>query len=301
MLSLQTLLAREAEKKAKKAERERIREEKKKEKLRLKKIEHKKKLRHKQNQRAYAKRRKVILDERKKKGDEHAYFLILLCQNKKRIKRIGASWWKTDAYEIYNKAIEENQAEVKFPVKLRTRSEHTIREQNKIPTKYEIVMIKNTSKDEDTVNQFRNESGKFVDNVITDMKDHKIVAKHEWLVEETFHVYGYHPLRHRKTYEFILNDIVLKDLDNKYDTRRIIRFDNKLIIQYVDDFDFVVCKNKDECKRLYDTLEKEIKEMKNKYVLFMGDLIKSQRTWMLNKLEEKTGWDRNACKKATST
>ena len=63
-----------AEKEAKKKERERIKQEKEKEKKRLKKIEHKKKLRQKQNRRAYLKRRKVILDERKAKGDEYGYF-----------------------------------------------------------------------------------------------------------------------------------------------------------------------------------------------------------------------------------
>ena len=301
MLSLEQILERQKKAELEKTEKKRIREEKKKEKLRLKKIEHKKKLRHKQNKRAYAKRRDIILKERQKKGDEYAYFTILLCKNRKRIKRIGASWWKTDAYAIYNNAIEENRKNVRFPVKLLTSSIDTIREKNKIPVKYEILLIKKIKNDEETVAQFRNNEGKFVNNIIVDKKEHVIIAKEEWFVEETFNVYGYHPIKDRKTYNFILNEIILKDFSGKFDTRRIITFNNKLIIQYVDDFDFVICKNSQECQRLYNELEKDITKMKNKYILFMGKLSKPLRTWMLNEIEEKTGWDRMACKKNTST
>lgn len=301
MLSLKTLLERQKQKELEKEEKKRIREEKKKEKLRLKKIEHKKKLRQKQNRRAYLKKRQVILDERKKKGDERAYFLVLLCKNRKRIKRIGASWWKTDAYEIYNNAIEENEKTVKFPVKMLTSSNNNKRSDNKRNVKYEIIIVKNVSENDDTTTKFRNDNGKFVDTTITDKPNHIIVAKHEWLVEESFNVYGYHPVKDRKTYDFILNEMVLKDFNDKRDTRRIITFQNKLIIQYIDDFDFVICKNPNECQRLYNQLEKDIKEQKNKYILFMGKLAKTLTTWMLNELENKTGWDRATCKKTTST
>ena len=64
---------------------------------------------------------------------------------------------------------------------------------------------------EETVARFRNEQGQFVDNVIVDKEQHVIIAKSEWLIEETFNVYGYHPVKDRKTYDFILNDIRKED------------------------------------------------------------------------------------------
>ena len=103
-----------AERKAKKEEKERIKKEKEEEKKRLKKIEHKKKLRKKQNQRAYKKRRKEELDKRKSMGDEYAHYSVYITKNRKKIRFVGASWWKTDAYKIYNEAIERNRQKTKF-------------------------------------------------------------------------------------------------------------------------------------------------------------------------------------------
>ena len=118
MTQLEKILKKREEERLKKEEKERIKAEKKAERERLKKIEHKKKLRKKQNKRAYKKRRAVQLEERRKKHDKFAYYMIVIMKNKKRIKRIGTTWWKTDAYEIYNKAIEENEASVLCPVQI---------------------------------------------------------------------------------------------------------------------------------------------------------------------------------------
>ena len=67
--------------------------------------------------------------------------------------------------------------------------------------------------------------------------------------------------------------------------------DNKLIIHRDSDFDFVLCKNKNECLRLYNALESNINK-KNKFVIFSGYLVDSRKTWLYNELEKKTGWDR---------
>ena len=147
---------------------------------------------------------------------------------------------------------------------------------------------------EEKVTHLRDETGRFVENVIVDNDDFLILTKDEWLVEETFSVYGYHPNKDRKDFNFILNEMILKDcgIDN---VKRVFVFNNRLIIQYDSDFDFVTCKTADECKRLYNTLQKYVG--KNKYVLFTGELTKEMSTWMLNEIEEKTGWDRNSCKR----
>lgn len=292
MKSLARILKEREEREAKRKEKERIKKEKEDEKKRLKKIAHVKKLRQKQNKRYYSKKRKKILDKRNKIGDERAYFMVLLTKNRKRIKRIGASWWKTDAYKIYNEALEQNRKDCPFPVKI------LLTDKNKTkPILYELLLIKNVKEDEDTIVQLRNNDGKFVDNVILDSKRHVIVAKAEWYIDETFNVYGYHPIRNRKNYNFILNEIVLNNIIDRHDIRTIMTYNNKLFIRYTDDFDFVLCKNKSEAHRLYSQLEKDIPKQYKKTILFMGDVARGRVPSLLDEMMEKTGWARETCKK----
>ena len=234
----------------KEAEKKRIREEKKKEKERLKKIERHKKSRQKSNKKYYAKIRAKQLAARKKEGDEKGSYLILLVKDKKRYDKLGEYRWKNAAFKAYNEAIEEN-SKISFPVQ--TLVSEVGNATKKV--EYEIIIASLLKKDEENnVTQFRNKEGKYVDTVVMDRKRHCIIAKHDWFIEETFYVYGYHPLRDRKTYPFILNNIVLNNINSKDDIRSITTHKNRLFINYINDFDFVVCKNCSEAKRLYLTL-----------------------------------------------
>lgn len=298
---LKRLLEIEKAKKERKAERERIKKEKEEAKLREKKALRKKKLRAKANKRAYAKRRKVQLEEREKKGDEYGYYMVLITKNNKRVERVGAAWWKTDAYKIYNDAIEENEKTVKMPVEITSSHTDNVRKNNKHKVKYEIIMVRklNAPEEDDLITQFRDKNGKFIDHKVIDSDEHVIIAKHDWLIDETFHVYGFHPEKDRKKYDFILNEIVLHNYKDKYDSRQILTYHNKVLIKYLDDFDFVICKTASEAKRLYNILEKEISNMKIPYIMFMGEIGYSQKTEWINRIEEKTGWPRDVCKKPT--
>ena len=110
---LKRLLEIEEERKKRKAEKERIKKEKEKEKLkekrRLKRLKRQKKMKKVYNRRAYLKRRQKELDRRKELGDEYAYYSVYITKNNKRVRFVGCSWWKTDAYKIYNDAIEKNR------------------------------------------------------------------------------------------------------------------------------------------------------------------------------------------------
>ena len=295
MKSLARLQKEAEEKRKRKEERERKKKEKELEKQEKKKIAHKKKLKQKQNKRCYAKRRAKELELRKKNGDEHAYFTVLLTKNRKRIKRIGAAWWKTDAYKIYNEAIEKNNSTVKFPIKYRDKSNTKSQ-----PVIYEIVIMKKVNENDETIARFRNSSGKFVDNIIVDKIQHIIVAKSEWLMEETFNVYGYHPLKDRKNYDLILNDSILNNIEEKYDIRTIMTYKNKLLINYIDDFDFVTCRNSEEAQRLYVKIEKDTPKIYKKNVLFLGEVSKNRTHVIVDKMVEKTGWSRQSCMKSTT-
>lgn len=305
---LERLKRERLEKERKRAEREEKKRQKELEKKKKEKArEHrkataeirKKKRRSKENRRYYKKVRKVELNRRKKMGDVYAYHLIVIMQNNRRVKRIGAAWWLTSAYEKYNAAIEENRRTVKFPLEI---TEYTKKRTKEIryakEQKYEIMLIQKVKEGEDTTAYLRDKNGKFVENIIVDDKNkHVIIAKDDWYVPETFHVYGYHPFKDRKDFDFILNKIVLNNA-TKEGIRRVFTFNNKLIIQYDLDFDFVVCKTPKEAKRLYDALEKYAGS--NEYVFFTGTLNRQQSSMMLNKLEEKTGWSRINCKRTTS-
>jgi hypothetical protein len=67
--------------------------------------------------------------------------------------------------------------------------------------------------------------------------------------------------------------------------------DNKLIIYRDSDFDFILCKNKQECLRLYNGLESNL-DKKNKFVIFSNYITEARKPWLYNELEKKTGWNR---------
>ena len=284
---LKRLLEIEEERKKRKEEKERLKKEKEKEKKRLKRLEHKKKLAKKNNRKQYLKRRNAELKRRKEMGDEYAYYSVYITKNRKRIRFVGCSWWKTDAYKIFNNAIEKNRQKSVFPKVTETNRKNGAHEA--IDIKYEILLVKKTNEEENTVSSFRNEEGKFIDNVITDWENHVIVDKSDWYVEETFGVYGFHPRKERKTYTFILNNLLLNNEDVGDEMRRVMVYKNKVIIQYLDGFDFVICYDTEQAKKMYDMLQNDILKLKKKYIVFMGET--TSEKW-IDKFEEKTGWNR---------
>ena len=291
---------KEIKKKEKEKEKKRLERELRKEKKRLKEAKKKAKAKEKKhlvalekvkerNRKSYLKRRQIELDRRKSIGDEYGLFSVYITKNKKKIRYVGRAWWKSDAYKIYNDAIESNCQKAIFPKTLGTNRKNGAHEQ--IDIKYEILLVKKTKEGENNVKAFRNENGKFVNNIITDLENHVIVDKHDWFVEETFGVYGYHPIKDKKTYTFILNNLLLNNEDIGDEMRKIMVYKNKVIIQYLEDFDFITCYNNEQAKKMYDMFEKDITKLKKKYIVFMGET--KSKKW-IDKIEEKTGWNRNS-------
>lgn len=278
------------EKEARKAAREAKRKEREKEKLRLKRERHHKVVRSRQNRRYYKKVRAKRLKEREKNGDVYGYYMVLLMKNKKRIGKIGKAWWKSQAYKLFNDSIAENRAKVKYPEKITKLTSNGGSRSNL----YEIIIVQRVDPDAsgENVTFIRDEHGRFIEHVVIDNDRYIILDKAEWYIEEKFNVYGYHPIKDRKSFDFIMENIILNDLER--DTcRRIFTFRNRLVVQYDSDFDFITCKNAKESERLYDTIEKEAKG--NPYLLFTGRLSKDMSNWFLDEMVEKTGWSREAC------
>ena len=276
----------ERERKKKEREKEKKKEERKKERLRAKKErkreQHVKKLRHKQNQRYYKKKRDAFLKEKKRIGDVKGIFTVYIMKDMKKYKKLGRVTWKTEAYEIFNKAIEQNRKEVLYPQKTYDRP---LKKQKNVD--YDIIIVQKISDADDTVTHFRDEDGKFIEHEIIDKSGYKIIDRKEWYIEETFSVYGYHPNKDRKTFKFIRDEIVFKDVTPET-SRRVFVYRNHVFVQYNSTFDFISCRTKKEAERLYDALYK-IGE-KNKYVIFTGRSPRGVSAWLRNEIEKMTGW-----------
>lgn len=224
--------------------------------------------------------------EKELKGDKKAYHMVIITKNHEKVATMGVTWWKTNAYELFNDLVEENRATVKFPVKVYLNDDN-----EKVSVKYEILLLQKTEEEQKPFSK-RNEEGKFLDSIIVDADDYNILEKMEWYVEETFDVYGYHPTKDRKDFNFILNNLILKDLD-AYSSRLVFQYLHRVIIQFNDDIEFVNCKTKSEARRLMGALEKACVSQGKGYVTFVGNVTKSRiAQWVLNEIEEKSGWRR---------
>ena len=279
MFGLKKVLEMKAERLRKKEEKRRKKNAERMRKVRAKKKRqeerHKKTLRRRQNKRYYNKKKKARIKWHEQIGDVYSYYVVMLAKNNVLYKRIANKNWRSAAYEVFK--LEETGSKEK-------------------KVRYELViveLVKNPT-EEYTTRQFRNEDGYFVDNVIENDERMAIIAKHPWKIEEKFYVYGY-DRKDKKDFDFVLNDVVMKDCDDKYLSRRVFTYGNKLVVQYDDNFDFVVCKNSDDAERLYDMIEESVDKRDKKYVFFNGVLASSLSGWMIDELVKKTGWPRSTC------
>lgn len=247
---------------------------------------HLKNLRKKQNKRAYEKIKMEVLEKHKKKGDIYGFYRIILTKNYQQYDELSYSRWMLTAYEKFNNYVEENHRDV-ICEKIISQSN----KQNAETVKYEILLLKKINPDEDDgVRKLRDENGLFVENKIKNRTTYAIIAKSDWYIPETYNVYGYNPVSDRKTGRWIYDNIINVNC-NKNNVKNVFMCDNKLIVQYDTDFDFVLCKNKSECLRLYNGLE-HTKDKHNKFVIFSGYLVDARKSWLYSELEKKTGWNR---------
>ena len=270
-----------------KAERKARKKQKQKEKRHLRALEKAKAYRRKYYKKYREQKKKEEIAELKAAGDEKGVFTVMITKNNKKFLILNTFRTKIAAYKEYNEAVEKNHNSVVFPKTVmmdRRNSSHGLRE-----LKYEILLLKKVKEGENTSSYFRDKDGKFVENIVTDLPDRVILEKDDWYIEETFGIYGYHPIKEKKDYTFILDNLIL---NNEDEMRRIMVWKNKVVIQYLDDFDFVTCCDNNQAKTFYDRLESDITKLKKKYIVFMGEISSSSSAKWLDKFEEKTGINR---------
>lgn len=282
------MLEIEAERKKKREEKARIKAEKEKKKLEERKIARAKKSKKKSNAKYYRKKKEAIDEYRKLMGDEAGTFSIYLMKDGKRFKYFGKKRYKNSALEMYYDILKKNKEEVTFHRKY-TKCARTL-----IEHKYELILVQRLPNEEtNKVALLRNEDGKFIENIIIDSEHHKILDKNDWLIEETFNIYGFDNLRERKNYNYIFNNIILRDTSIY---SRIFIYNNKLIHHYDDDFDMVICKDINQAIELYEKIEKELDHKKYPNILFMGKISGTMSLWFIDEMMKKTGWTKTRCK-----
>lgn len=210
-------------------------------------------------------------------------YKIVICRNNRQVGYVGKY---IDVESAYNKMDEllENSKKVIYPMK--TTHSDTVGD-----NKYEYLILERKNDDNDVV-YLRNDIGKMVEQK-TDSEKWAIYDKFSFDVEETFWVWGYNNKNDRKTFMWIYDNILMKNISIQYSIVRILIYKNKIIFKYDDDtMDIVFCKTISDAIRFYNLLQDMVKKNKIRQVFFLGQYndITDKRRKLENDIMELTGW-----------
>ena len=179
--------------------------------------------------------------------------------------------------------LKENK-KVVFPMRWNNH-QHVMRE-----CEYELVIIKGKDEFDDDVSKIKDDSGKYINYQSSD-EDWVIYDRAPYNVEETFWVYGYHPRIQRKDFNWIFDNFIAKDAKNKYMFKSVQVFKNKLLVDINGKLEIVICKNKQDCVRLYNKIEEVSTNRKFKYIAFMGNVTDSKyKSNWVDRIQQLTHW-----------
>jgi hypothetical protein len=180
----------------------------------------------------------------------------------------------------FEELVEENK-NVRFPVRY-------INIGKLVSANYELYIIRRND-DKTKATKLKDENGKIV-NFETNDENWIIYDRENYDKEETFWVYGFHPVFQRKDFNWIYENLIANDL-NKYNFKQVLVYQNKLLISKTNSLEMVLCKNISDCIRLFNELEKESEKNKLKHILFAGDAFNSKlrKSWF-NKIKNLTNW-----------
>lgn len=212
-------------------------------------------------------------------------FQIIITHNNKQVEYIGTFNSEAKAMKKFNEMKLENN-NVKFPV-------YYVSSKYIEKAHYEIVVIKkrlneNTPK----TTKLRNKHGEFVEH-LTNNDNWIVFDKAQYFKEETFWVYGYHPLVQRKTFDFIFNDIIKPLCEYKKNGTTLIVYNNKLIVDSLDKTELIICKNTSDCIRLYNLIEETANKKRIKYLNYGGNWSYSKigKNNCIKKIKALTNWN----------
>ena len=242
------------------------------------------------------KKRKYV--SRKPKIDRRSLniydYKVVSCHNGRQNEYVGAYVSVEEAYEMVERLLEERKGVV-FPARVSIgetiescRDEYLILEKDRYGDKEAPLL--------------RNEYGKLVRQE-TNSDTWVILDKFPYEVEETFWVYGYDPVRDRKTFGWIYHNILLAGIETKFDIKRVMLYKNKVVIK--DDagnLDIVFCKTIGDGIRFYNLLSETVAKEKLKQVMFLGNYseIGDKRRALEDELVQRTGWSKRKIQLPTS-
>jgi len=220
-------------------------------------------------------------------------YSIILINHGKQLHTICSDTTEEKIYKRFKKLLEENK-KVAFPIRYNNHK-HVM-----IESEYELVIIKCRDEYESMVNKIRSDTGEFTDYTTTD-DDWIVIDRAPYNIEETFWVYGYHPRLQRKDFNWIFDTFIAKDAKNKYMFKSVQVYKNKLLVDCNGKLEMVICKNKQDGIRLYNTIESESIKRKLKYIAFMGDITMSKykKDW-LKRIKEMTHWSDEKIKRSST-
>lgn len=211
-------------------------------------------------------------------------FKIVSCHNGKQDGYIGRYRTAEDAYADLERLIEES-SKVEFPKMVENSGGI-----NEACYEY-LILEKNRHGDKEGATM-RDQYGRLTRQE-TNIEDKWVVFdKVRYNVEETFWIFGMSPRSDRKTFRWIMDNMVLDGVDNEYDFKRVSVYRNKLIVRDDDNnIGLVLCKTQSEAIRLYNKIEEVTKDNGNVLMIGSDEATKERRKRTESELVELTGWD----------
>ena len=221
------------------------------------------------------------------------FYHIILTNHGKQLRDLYFTHSEALVNKRFNAMLKENK-KIVFPMRYNNH-EHVMKECN-----YELIIIKGKDEFDNNVQKIKDEYGKFINYESSD-EDWIIYDRANYDIEETFWVYGYHPRIQRKDFNWIFDTFIDKDAKNKYIFKSVVVYKNKLLIDYNGKLEMVICKNKSDCVRMYNMIEKKSVEKKHKSIAFMGDIADSKykKMWM-DKIRELTHWNNKKIERSST-
>lgn len=219
----------------------------------------------------------------KNKIPKHKIYKIILTNHGNEIKRLCSDTTETKITKKFNEMLKENKKTI-FPKQFSSIN-HKL-----VDADYEIVIIKAKKEGDEEETKIKDSYGKFI-TYKSSNSDWIVINRAEYYMEETFWVYGYHPMLQRKDFTWIFENFIEKDAKDKMKFKTVQVYLNKVLIECGGKFEMVLCKNRKDAIRMHNLMQEWCNKKKYKYVAFMGDLDKSKyKSDWIKRIMELTNW-----------
>lgn len=188
------------------------------------------------------------------------------------------------AYKWFNE-LKDKSNDVYFPVKYNN-------DKKIIDAEYEIAIIKCKDAGDKDVTLIMDDTGTF-QQYQTNEDNWIVVDRCSYNIEESFWVYGYHPILQRKNFKWVYDNFILPVKEDRGMFISLLVFKNKVLMDINGKLEMVICKNERDSIRFFNEIEDRCGKDKIRRIAFMGDVDRSsyKREWM-DRIQELTGWDR---------